>query len=66
MTAAHTLYALHYAGTHIAFFQLGLPCLQIVDGQVGDVVVGIDGGNDFGILSGLHGQRCASMKGFLC
>ena len=54
--AAHALDAFQNDGTYIAFLQFSGPCFQIVQGQIGDVLVGIDGGNDFGIVRSLYGQ----------
>ena len=66
VAAAHTLYALHDAGTHVTLLQLALPCIEVVDGEVCHMPVGIDGSDDLGVLGGLHSQRCASVERFLC
>ena len=65
MYATHTLYALQYHGTDVALSQFLLHGLNIVEGQVGDVAVGIDGGNDFGVVCGFYGQRGAAVERLL-
>ena len=64
--AAHALDALDDAGAHVAFGQLGLPGGDVVDGQVGDVMVGVDGGDDFRVVGHFDGERGAAVEGFLC
>ena len=63
--AAHALNTLDDDGAHVALLQLGLPRLDVVDGQVSDVPVVIDGRDDLGVVGHLDRQRGASVEGFL-
>ena len=62
---AHTLYALDDDGAHVVLLYLGTPGFYLVDGQIGDMAVGIDGSNNLGIGGSLNGQRGAAMEGLL-
>ena len=53
---ANALYALDDARTDIFLFQLSLPSLNVVERQVSDMTICIDGGNDFGIRRSLNCQ----------
>ena len=63
--AAHALYALHDAGTHIALLYLAFPRPYVVERQIGDVSVSIDWRDDFRVVRCLDGQRGAAVEGFL-
>ena len=63
--AAHALDALDDDGAHIALGQFPAEGLQVVEGQVSDMPVGVDGRDNLGIVRGLHRQRRAPMEGFL-
>ena len=63
--AAHSLYALYDNGTDVTLLNLCPPCLQVVERQIGYVVVGIDRGNIFGVGRGLYGKRGAPVEGLL-
>ena len=64
--AAHALYALEDTCAHITFGKFVFPCLQVVERQIGDVVVVVDGGDDLRVVGHFHCQRCAAVEGFLC
>ena len=63
--AAHALDAFDDDGADIALAQFGTHGFHVVQGQVGHVLVGIDGGDDFRIVRHLHGQGGASVEGFV-
>ena len=56
LDAAHALDALDDAGADIALGQFLPPDLQIVEGQIGGVAVGVDGGDDLRVVGHLYGQ----------
>ena len=56
LNAAHALDALDDAGADIALGQFLPPGLQIVEGQIGGVAVGVDGGDDLRVVGHLYGQ----------
>ena len=58
------LNTLHNHGTHIAFGQLHLKSVQIIQRQVSHVPVGVDGSYDFRIVRCLHGQRRTPVERF--
>ena len=61
--AAHTLYALQDDGADVALVKLGLPGREVVEGEVGDVAVGVDGRDDLGVVGDLHGEAGAAVEG---
>ena len=63
--AAHALYALNDAGANVALGEFGLPCGEVVYGQVGYVVVGVYGCYNLRIVGGFDGKRCASVERLL-
>lgn len=63
--AAHTLYALYDAGANVALGEFGLPCSEVVYGQVGYVVVGVYGCYNLRIVGGFYGKRGASVERLL-
>ena len=63
--AAHALYAFDDAGADIALGKLLLPCLKVVDRQIGGVAVGVDWSNDFRVVGHLYCQRCPAVEGLL-
>ena len=56
LDAAHALDALNDAGADIALGQFLTPGLQVVEGQIGGVAVGVDGGDDLRVVGHLYGQ----------
>src|SRR5574344_1714017 len=63
---ANALNAFQDAGTNVSFRQLALPRCQIVERQKRGVMIGIDRGDDFGIVRDFHSQRRAPVKSFIC
>ena len=64
--AAHSLDTFQNDGTDIALRQFGFPCRQIVQRQIGNMAIGIDGGDNLGIVGGFYGQTGAAMEGLFC
>ena len=56
LDAAHALNPFDDDGTHVPLRQFAAHGLDVVQRQVGDMSVGIDGRNDFRIVRGLHCQ----------
>ena len=54
--ATHALNALEDAGADVALLQFTFPGREVVQRKIGDVAVGVDGRNDFGILGSLDSQ----------
>ena len=48
--ATYTLYALNDTSTYITLFNFLTPCIEVVERKIGDVVVGIDRGNDLWVI----------------
>ena len=63
--AADSLYALNDAGADVALGQLGLPRGEVVQRQVADVAVGVDGRYNLRVVGGFDGQRRAPVERFL-
>ena len=64
--AANTLYALDDASGNVALGKLALPCLKVVEGQIGHVAAIVDGRNNLGIVGHLNRQRRTTVERFLC
>ena len=62
--AADALYALDDDRADIAFLYLCGPRLDVVEGEIGDVAIGIDGGDDLGVGGGFDGKGGAAVEGF--
>ena len=62
LDAAHALDALNDAGADIALGQFLTPGLQVVEGQIGGVAVGIDGGDNLRVVGHLNGQRGTAVE----
>ena len=60
---AHSLYALDDDSAHITLLYLTAPRLQVVEGQISNMVVGIDRGNNLGVGGGLYCQGSAAVEG---
>ena len=59
---SHALDTLDDDGAHIALLNLTAPRLQVVEGQIGNMVVGIDRGNNLGVGGGLYCQGSATVE----
>ena len=64
LDAADALYALQDDGTYIALLEFGLPGGQVVEWQVGDMAVIVDGCDNLRIVGNLDSQRGAAVEGF--
>ena len=62
---AYTLNALYDTGTNIILLYLLLPSLDIIEGKICYMSVGIDGGNNLGIVGCLNSQRGTAVKSLL-
>ena len=60
--AAHALDALDDDGTHVSLLQLGAGALKVVQLEEGHMPVGVDGGDDGGVLRRFHGERGPSVE----
>ena len=59
---SHALDTLDDDGAHITLLYLTAPRLQVVEGQIGDMMVGIDRGNNLGVGGGLYCQGSAAVE----
>ena len=64
--ATNTLYALDDASGNVALGKLALPCIKVVEGQIGDVTAVVDGRDNLGIVGHLNRQRRTTVERFLC
>ncbi len=60
--ATHALNTLHYDGGYIAFTQLCFKGGKVVERQEGNVIVGIDGSYNLGIVRCFYGERSATVE----
>ena len=56
VATAYALYGFYDAGAHVALGKFLLPCLDIVDGQLGYMAIGVDGRDNLGIVRSLYGE----------
>ena len=64
LDAAYTLDAFDDDGADITLGQFGLHGGRVVEWQVDDVAAIVDGGDDFGVVGHLDGQRRTAVEGF--